>query len=141
MLELVDLGQKLRRRFRKNSILEGVDAIVEGLEQRKQRVDELIDHEIGEETRVALGELWVELDSGGELDKDVGRVVVDRDEVILGHEHVVLAKLDVAFRCKGPGEDHDEGVAVVLLQLGPLVLVLDVLDRQVMKSEDLFPGA
>ena len=66
----------------------------------------------------------------------VGGLVMNRDQVVLGHEHVVLSKLDCVIQ-QHACEKYDERVAAILLELWPLVLVFDVFDRQVVEAEHL----
>ncbi len=138
MLELVNVGQELRRCLVQDLVLEAVDTIVQGFEQREERIDKLVDHQVLEKAGVALGQLGAEPDPGCQLDQKLGGLIVNGDQVVLGHEHVVLVESDFLSRCEHCGEDHDERVPVVLLELRSLVLVLDVLDGQVVEAEDLF---
>jgi hypothetical protein len=62
---------------------------------------------------------------------------MNRDEVLIGEEEMVLADLDPSLVQLG-GEENDEGIAAVFLDLGPLVLVPDVLECQRVELERLF---
>ena len=59
---------------------------------------------------------------------------MDGDEVVGTDEQVVFAERDIVVFPDGD-EDHGEVVIGVLVDLGPLVLVTDVLDGQGMKFE------
>jgi hypothetical protein len=96
----------------------------------------LIDHQVEEVRQTAMGQVGVRLDSLPELVEGLGRFKVNADQVLPRKIEVVFPDLDaVSLQLRGK-EDH-EGVPGVLLDLRPLVLVPNVLQRQRVELEGL----
>jgi hypothetical protein len=84
--------------------------------------------------RALASEIRVCFDSLAQAIERVRWLDVHADQVLGRQVKVVFPDLDPGAIQLG-GEQHDEGVAGVLLDLGPLVLVADVLERQLVKLE------
>jgi len=99
-------------------------------------VDQLINDQIKEKRQIAVGEVGVGFDPLSEPVEWRRGLDVDTDQVLRREKEVLLADLDPLAIELG-GEKDDENVARVLVELRPLVLVADVLERERVKLEGL----
>src|SRR5207253_9790083 len=135
-LKLVDPSESLGIRLPKDVVFELVDEVVELFQHGEGSVDERIDHEVGDEGRLAMSQLGALVNSVLEVLQLRRRLVVHGDQVVRADEQMVLAQKDLVPLPLGD-EEHREVVVGVLVHLRSLVLVPDVLDGQGMELERL----
>ncbi len=116
--------------------VERVDLVVQLVEHREVGVDQVVDHQVREKRGLAVRELGTLVNAVLQRLELRRRLLVNRDQVVGAHEEVMLAQDDVVVAPFGDEEDR-EVVVRVLVDLGPLVLVLDVLDGQRVELEDV----
>src|SRR5207237_5194920 len=108
--------------------------VVELLQGWKGGIDQHVDDEVSQEAWHSLRQLWALRDPALKVVDLRRRIETERDQVVGADEQVVLVKGDLVAVPVGL-EDDREVVVVVLVDLRPLVLVLDVLDGQRMELE------
>src|SRR6266568_6862571 len=86
VLEVVDAGERFPARLLRDLVLQRVDDVVELVENRKRRVDNGVDREVGEKGRLAVRELGALLDAFLELFELGRRLQVDGDQVVRADE-------------------------------------------------------
>ena len=114
-------------------VLEQVDPVVDRLEAGEEAVDEAVDDGVQQPGGVV--DRCVALDVSLAKLRDRGRVVaMQRDEIVIGVEAVHLDET-VGVVVVGGTEDDEEDVAVVVVDLRPLVELPRVLEREWMEAE------
>ena len=128
-----DLLQLCLVRVHEDAVLERVDPIVDRGEAREEAVDEPVDDAVQQARRVVDG--LVALDVALAEGRQGRRLVaVQRDQVAVGVEAVHLDEA-VAVLVVGRAEDDEEDVAVVVVDLRPLVEPPRVLERERVEVE------
>ena len=140
VLQVVDAVERVAARLLGDVVLQPVDDVVELFEHRERGVDQDVDDHVGQEGGLRLGELGILVYALLQLEQDRCRVQVDGDQVVGAYEEVMLPEQHLVVAPLGH-EDDREVVLRIVVDLGPLVLVLDVLDGQGMELEDLFKEA
>ena len=118
---------------REHRVLELVDLVVDVRQQWEEAVGQRVEHAVDQEL-LAVQHLAVELFAL--LVQRRQRIPVDRDHVLARDEQMHLAQRVLRVIPAGAIE-HQEHVVAVVVELGPLVKLLAVLDRQRVKAEQL----
>ena len=114
--------------------LEGVDLGLERVDDREVVVDHEIHQRIEHEARADAEHRGRALAARADVGVGQGRAVADGDDVAPAGEDVGLAVLDLAG-LPLRGAQHDEQGIAVDLELGALMRVVGVLDREVVQPE------
>ena len=129
MLEVVDAVERIWRRLLDDLVLHLVDGLVDKFEDWERGVDQCIHHQVGEEGRLAFGQGRALLYAGLQFGEGRRRFLMDSDQVVRSDEKMMLKEAHVVALPIGL-KDDDEVVLGILINLGTLVLLLDILDRE-----------
>ena len=132
---LVDVAQRILGGIAQRLVLELLEVARQRLDQRElavdheidQRIDEIVDAEGAQPGARGLQPVTHRLE-------DVELVVMEGDNVVLAEEDADLARVQLAFLV-GRVVQHDEALALVEVELAPLMGVEHVLERQRMQIE------
>ena len=116
-------------------VLEPVDPVVDAFEAGEEAVDETVDHGVHQSRGIV--DRSVALDVALAEVRDRRRcIAMQRDEIVVGVEAVHLDEAVQIVVARGT-EDDEEDVAVVLVDLRPLVEAPRVLERERVEAEVL----
>src|SRR6266566_6300649 len=90
VLEVIDAVERLFAGLQSDVVLQLVDYFVEPLEDREGRVDQGVDHEVGQERGLSFGQLRALCDALVELSEHGRRLQMDGDQIARAHIEVVL---------------------------------------------------
>ena len=137
--EPMDRVRGLAARVFERLLLEFVQDVLQAVEVRQVRVDEVVQDRVREEVRPGLQEAGVSLSQADPRLFELGEhLVVDRDEKLLRDEDGELIRVELFRPNDRPRDDEDR--RVVQLDLRREVLVLGVLEGERMEAEDLLEG-
>ena len=139
MLELEDARQVRALRRRQHRVLQLLELVGDLIDDREVVVDDAVGDQVVDEVEAALGGGGVDGDPPPHLVDRGDRAEVHRHQVALAEERVQLVQLELGQRRAVAREalGHQEQVVAVLLELGPLIVVRAVFDRQRMEVEPL----
>src|SRR5947209_3787258 len=113
-----------------------IGQLVETVEDGKQGVDELVDDKVKEECQLSVRHVRVRRDPRSQPVERVGRLVMHADQVLAREVEMVFSNQEV-LGLELRRKEHDKNVAGVFVELRPLVLVANVLQRQRMELKGL----
>ena len=121
-------------------VLDSVDLRADVVQKGEDGVDEAVADSIEEHVGAGAAQLRAPVELLLECLYRRHRLGGDRHQVIVAYEEVHLGEADALVRKLDGTEENDEQLVAVVIQLGTLVAVAEVLDRQRMHMETCGDG-